>query len=99
MWLNVLTQLFHVAVWLAVVIGSVIFLRRGYSGGAVSTLIGAVIMMFMGLFHTGMTVLIALRVFQNYPGLPSIFTLLQIPHLVGMILFAAGFLQLARATR
>jgi len=93
----VFTQVLYAAAWIIVIAASVIFLQRGYGSGAISTLLGAAIMLLSHAFHTFMAALIMLHVIQGYHGRYSAF-IMQIPPLLGMLLFAVGFLQLARET-
>lgn len=93
-----LVQLLYVLIWTVLLAGSAIFLRRGYAGGAVSALLGAAIALLGALLHLLMTVSVMLghaKVFASQ----RVVIALGIPSLAGILLFALGFLQLARTTK
>ena len=86
----------HLAVWLIVLIGATLFLRREQGGGAISALLGAGIQVLTSVGYLLMTLLMTTGIFE--PQVTSkIMMGLGIPGLVGAGLFAIGFLQLATA--
>jgi hypothetical protein len=87
------------ALWLMLVAGSVVFLRRGYASAAVSTLLGASVMVLTGTLN--LLILIGPLVFKWDPGRARsrFMVLTELAWHVGLFLFALGFLQLARMTR
>lgn len=93
-----LVQLLYTLIWIGLLAGSVVFLRRGYAGGAVSALLGAVIALLGAILHLLMTVSVMLghaKIFANQ----RITVALGIPSLAGILLFALGFFQLARTAK
>jgi hypothetical protein len=97
MWFYAVTQVLYAAIWIGVIVGSVIFLRRGYGSGAIFTLLGAAILLLSHGFFAFRMVLEKMHVAQGFGGRYSGY-LMQTPHLLGMVLFAVGFVQLARET-
>ncbi len=89
---------FALIVWSVVFAGSLILLRRGYASAAVSMLLGAAIALLMGLFNLVMTIP---TVLVSARGVNSgkIMMMTGLISLVGMFLFALGFLQFARMTK
>lgn len=88
-------QASHVIVWLVVLIGAILFLRREQGGGAISALLGACILVVTTTGYLLMTILMSMRQFQGPVG-GKIMLAMGVPHLLGTLLFAVGFLELAR---
>ena len=89
-------QASHVIVWLIVLIGAILFLRREQGGGAISTLLGACILVVTTAGYLLMTILMSTHLFEGQVG-GKILSMMGIPHLLGALLFAIGFLGLAVA--
>ncbi len=91
-------QLGYLVIWGITIIGSVIFLRRGWTSGAMSALFGSGILMVMQILWL---VIMALQRAGAVEGLSAarMYQVMCVPQLLGGFLFALGFLQLARATR
>jgi len=92
---SLLLQASHVIVWLVVLIGVILFLRREQGGGAISALLGACILIVTTTGYLLMTILMSMRQFQGPAG-GKIMLAMGVPHLLGALLFAVGFLELAR---
>jgi hypothetical protein len=93
-----ISQLGHLAVWGIAFLGGVIFLRRGWTSGAMSVLFGSGILVVMQVLYL---VLMTLQQARALEGLTAsrMYQVMWVPQLVGGFLFALGFLQLARATQ
>ncbi len=89
-------QASHLIVWLIVLIGAILFLRREQGGGAISALLGACILVVTTTGYVLMTVLMSTDLFEGPVG-GKILSMMGIPHLLGALLFAIGFLGLAVA--
>jgi hypothetical protein len=98
---GVVLQACHLVVWMIVLAGSIVFLRRGYAIAAVSTLLGACIALLMGALNLFlMTWPFMFRWARQYRADASRFMMVVgLASAVGMFLFALGFWQLARTTR
>lgn len=96
MFYHLFLQASHVIVWLIVLIGAVLFLRREQGGGAISTLLGACILVVTTTGYLLMTILTSKHLFEGPVG-GKILSMMGIPHLLGALLFAIGFLGLAVA--
>ncbi len=91
-------QASHLIVWLIVLIGAVLFLRREQGGGAISAVLGACILAVTATGYLLMTALMSTHVFEGPVG-GKILSMMGIPHLLGALLFAIGFLELARKAK
>ena len=88
-------QASHLIVWLIVLIGAVLFLRREQGGAAISTLLGTCILIVTTAGYLLLTVLMSAHLFEG-PIRGKIISMMGIPHLLGALLFAVGFVGLAR---
>jgi hypothetical protein len=95
---NLFADGFYLVVWGIVLAGSVILLRRGYASAAVSMLLGAAVVLLMGLLNLLMAIPVALR-WPGGIGPAKMMMMAGLISTVGMFLFALGFLQLARMTK
>jgi cytochrome oxidase assembly protein ShyY1 len=99
---NLLVQAFRLLVWGMVLAGSVILLRRGYVSAAVSMILGAAIVLVMGLLNLVMTIPMTMSmVYTSIQGAgpARVMMMAGLIATVGMFLFALGLLQLARMTK
>ncbi len=95
---SLILQALYVVAWIILLVGSVVLLRRGYASAAVSMLLGAAIASLMTIFSLCVTVCLAAGWFRGtYPS--KMMMLAGLVSVVGLFLFALGFLQLARMTR
>ena len=88
----------HLAVWGIAFIGGVIFLRRGWTSGAMSVLFGSGILMVMQVLYLAIMGLQQARALEGLAA-SRMYQVMWVPQLLGGFLFALGFLQLARATQ
>ena len=88
-------QASHLIVWLILLVGAILFLRREQGGGAISALLGACILVVSATGYLLMTILMSMRQFQGPVG-GKIMLALGVPNLLGALLFAVGFLELGR---
>ncbi len=95
---SLILQTVHIVVWIILLIGSVVLLRRGYASAAISMLLGAAVAM---LTATGNLLFTACQITGWIRGidLSKMMTLVWLASLVGWFLFAIGFLQLARTVK
>ncbi len=96
--LSTILQALHIVVWIIVLVGSVVLLRRGYASAAVSMLLGAAIAMLMVVVNLSF---MAVQVSGWVRGvdLGKMMMMVALVSVVGSFLFALGFLQLARTIR
>ncbi len=87
-------QASHLIVYLVVLIGAILFLRREQGGGAISALLGACILVVTATGYLLMTILMSTHQFEGPVG-GKIMWAMGIPNLLGTLLFAVGFLELA----
>ena len=91
---SLISQALHIGVWIIMLIGSVVLLRRGYASAAVSMLFGAAISVLMAAVSLSFTAGLASGWFRgSYPS--NMMMLVGLASIVGLFLFALGFLQLA----
>ena len=88
-------QASHLIIYLVVLIGAILFLRREQGGGAISALLGACILVATTTGYLLMTILMSMHQFQGPVG-GKIMLAMGVPNLLGSLLFAIGFLELAR---
>lgn len=89
---------FYVVAWGVVFAGSAILLRRGYASAAVSMLLGSAISLLITLLNMLMTMRTMYRWIREI-GSERITMMTGLISAVGMLLFALGFLQLARMVK
>ena len=95
---SLILQALHIVAWVIVLVGSAVLLRRGYASAAVSMLLGAGVAMLMatvGLLFTACQATGWIRGID----LSKMMMLVGLVSVVGLFLFALGFLQLARTIK
>lgn len=95
----IFSQAFYLVTWLMVVTGSVVFLRRGYASAAVSTLLGAAVMVLTGALNLLLMVGPLVFIWSRGHDHSRYMMVIGLLSAVGMFLLALGFLQLARMTK
>ncbi len=90
-----ISQLGYLAVWSIAFVAGVIFLRRGRANGAMSVLFGSGILMLMQILYLAIMMLTRAGAMEGLAG-SRLYQIMWVPQLLGGLLFALGFLQLAR---
>ena len=91
-------QTLHLVAWIIILAGSVALLRRGHANAAVSMLLGAVTAMLMATVNL---LFLACQTFRwvRDVNLGKMMVMVGLVSVVGLFLFALGFLQLARTIK
>jgi len=95
---SLILQALHAIVWVIILIGSAVLLRRGYASAAVSMLLGAAIAALM----TTVNLMLTTCQVTGWIRVVNASKMMMIGGLataVGLFLFALGFMQLALAAR
>jgi len=95
---SLISQALHIAVWIIVLIGSVVLLRRGYASTAISMVFGAAITVFMAVVSLSFTAGLASGWLRGSDP-STTWMMVGLASVVGLFLFAIGFLQLALTIR
>jgi hypothetical protein len=93
-----ISQLGYLAIWSIALTGGVIYLRRGWTNGAMSVLFGSGILILMQVLYLAIMVLTRTGAMEGLAG-SRLYRIMWVPQLAGGFLFALGFLQLARTTK
>ena len=93
-----ISHLGYLVVWGLAFIGGVIFLRRGWTSGAMSVLFGSGILVLMQILYLAIMMLQRAGALEGLAA-ARMYQVMWVPQLLGGFLFALGFLQLARATQ
>jgi len=92
-------QCCYLVVWGLVFVGGVIFLRRGHTNGAMSVLFGTGILMVVEILFIAVMVLTSQKLIGVAGGVRRMYQIMWVSQVLGALLFASGFLQLARTTQ
>jgi len=92
---SLILQALHLVVYIIMLVGSVVLLRRGYASAAVSMLLGAAVAMLMATVNLSFTACQAFRLVRGI-NLSQMMMMVGLASVVGSFLFALGFLQLTR---
>jgi hypothetical protein len=95
---SLILQTFHLVAWIIILVGSVALLRRGHASAGASMLLGAVTAILMA------TVNLSFLACQTFGwvrdvNLGKMMVMVGLVSVVGLFLFALGFLQLARTIK
>lgn len=92
-------QCCYLVVWVLVFAGGVIFLRRGHTNGAMSVLFGTGILVVVEVVFIALMVLTTQKLIGVSGGAQRMYQVIWVSQVLGALLFATGFLQLARTTQ
>jgi hypothetical protein len=96
--LSLILQALHLVAYIIMLVGSAVLLRRGYASAAVSMLLGAAVAMLMAIVNLVFMVCQMTRWIRGM-NLSEMMIMVALIAVVGSLLFALGFLQLALMTR